>query len=284
MKQNYIYEHEIPKGTKLYFGRSASLKREIEKKASELLLQNGFSEIITPYFSYHQHLSVDSKQLLKFSDLDNHELTLRADSTVDVVRLITRRIKDKNTKKWFYIQPIFKYPSYEVYQIGAETIQSNNLSEFINIAHEVFEYFKIPAVLQISDIRIPKIICKLLDLSIDVFENGRLEVLLDLKLPWLEKLAVMKDLKDIDDILSIAPKELKEPLLSMKSLASGFKNINISYAPLYYSKMRYYDKTFFKFLCENSVLSSGGEYEIDTNTCVGFAIFTDILIDKLLKG
>ena len=111
-----VYEHEIPKGSKLYFGASAKLKRQIEQKAGELLENSGFSEIITPYFSYHQHASVAAEKLLRFSDADNHEIALRADSTVDVVRIATRRLKE-SAKKWFYIQPVFNYPSDEIFQI-----------------------------------------------------------------------------------------------------------------------------------------------------------------------
>nr|WP_063999318.1 ATP phosphoribosyltransferase regulatory subunit [Campylobacter iguaniorum] len=278
-----VYEHEIPDGSKLYFGDSARLKREIENKASSILLKNGFSEIITPYFSYHQHLSVDPIKLVRFSDRNNHEISLRADSTVDVVRIATRRIKDTSTKKWFYIQPVFKYPSTEVYQIGTEILDSDNLLECINIAKELFDELKIEPYLQISNIEIPKIICKLLNLPIDVFENGRIEVILGQNLEWLNKLATIKDAKDIDEVISIVPNELKEPLVLLKNLADSFEWKNKVYAPLYYSKMRYYDKLFFRFLSGNSILSGGGSYEIDGRICVGFAIFSDALIEKLSK-
>ena len=46
-----VYEHEIPSGTRLYFGQSAKLKRKIERAASEILEKNGFYEIVTPFFS-----------------------------------------------------------------------------------------------------------------------------------------------------------------------------------------------------------------------------------------
>ena len=45
-----IEEHEIPKGSRLYFGKSAKLKREIEAVASELLDSSGFEEIVTPFW------------------------------------------------------------------------------------------------------------------------------------------------------------------------------------------------------------------------------------------
>ena len=107
-----IFEHEIPQGSRLYFGKSAELKREIETYAAKLLSQEGFEEIVTPFFSFHQHQQVDEKSLLRFSDKANRLVSLRADSTYDVVRLISRRLgRSTDHKKWFYIQPIFRYPS-----------------------------------------------------------------------------------------------------------------------------------------------------------------------------
>ena len=50
-----ILEHEIPNGTKLYFGKSAKVKRDIESIASDILDKNDYEEIVTPVFSYHQH-------------------------------------------------------------------------------------------------------------------------------------------------------------------------------------------------------------------------------------
>jgi len=37
-----ILEHEIPNGSKLYFGATAKVKRRIENIASEILDANGF--------------------------------------------------------------------------------------------------------------------------------------------------------------------------------------------------------------------------------------------------
>jgi len=90
-----ILEHEIPKGARLYFGKSARQKRELESVLSEMLLKSGFEEIVTPNFSYGQHQSIDDvKKLIKIFDEDNNEVALRADSTLDVVRIITKRTRD----------------------------------------------------------------------------------------------------------------------------------------------------------------------------------------------
>ena len=122
-----VYEHEIPSGSKLYFGESAKIKREIEFVSAELLDNLGFAEIVTPLFSYHQHESFDDKKpLLKLNDEQNHEVTLRADSTADVVRIVTKRLgRSTESKKWFYIQPTVTFPTKEQYQIGAEVIDGS---------------------------------------------------------------------------------------------------------------------------------------------------------------
>ena len=85
-----IFEHEIPKGSRLYFGKTAKAKRVLENSVCEILEKNGFEEILTPNFSYSQHQSIeDNKKLIKFSDEENEQVSLRADSTLDVVRIIT---------------------------------------------------------------------------------------------------------------------------------------------------------------------------------------------------
>ncbi|MDO5045368.1 ATP phosphoribosyltransferase regulatory subunit [Campylobacter sp.] len=276
-----MFEHEIPVGSRLYFGKSAALKREIENLASEILTANGFNEIVTPYFSCHQHLSVAPTQLLRFSDHANHEVSLRADSTVDVVRIVLRRLKDTEPKRWFYIQPIFKYPSNEFYQIGAELIGEEDLVTSVNIAKNLFERLNIKAYLQISNIEIPHIVCKLLNLPISIFEHGEIEKILNQSEEWLRKLAFVNSIKDIDEILKIVPNELKTPLCKIKELAKLSQYENLRIVPLYYSKMRYYDKLFFRFLSDKHVLSGGGNYEIDGIKSSGFGVYTDALLENL---
>ena len=99
-----ILEHEIPDGSKLYFGDSAKKKREIEHVASEVLSAEGFEEIVTPLFSYHQHQSISNeRELIRVNDRANYNMSLRADSTIDVVRIINKRLGRNTThKKWFY--------------------------------------------------------------------------------------------------------------------------------------------------------------------------------------
>ena len=275
------FDHEIPNGSRLYFGKSAQLKRELENKASEILVKNGFSEILTPYFSYHQHLSVAPQKLLKLSDPTNHELALRADSTVDVVRIVRKRLKDDKLRRLFYVQPTFKYPSDEFYQIGAELIGEKNLPLAIKIAQEFFKEFDLMPALQLSNIEIPKKICEILNLPLEIFEKGKIETLLEQNLPWLDATARAVSLKDVQALRAQAPEELKPCLDEILSLGVDYEHIRVSL--LYYSKMRYYDALFFRFLDAGAVYCNGGNYEIDGLKSSGFALLVDALIEKIMQ-
>ena len=275
------FDHEIPNGSRLYFGKSAQLKRELENKASEILVKNGFSEILTPYFSYHQHLSVAPQKLLKLSDPTNHELALRADSTVDVVRIVRKRLKDDKLRRLFYVQPTFKYPSDEFYQIGAELIGEKNLPLAIKIAQEFFKEFDLMPALQLSNIEIPKKICEILNLPLEIFEKGKIETLLEQNLPWLDATARATSLKDVQALRAQAPEELKPCLDEILNLGVDYEHIRVSL--LYYSKMRYYDALFFRFLDAGAVYCNGGNYEIDGLKSSGFALLVDALIEKIMQ-
>ena len=275
------FDHEIPNGSRLYFGKSAQLKRELENKASKILVKNGFSEILTPYFSYHQHLSVAPQKLLKLSDPTNHELALRADSTVDVVRIVRKRLKDDKLRRLFYVQPTFKYPSDEFYQIGAELIGEKNLPLAIKIAQEFFKEFDLMPALQLSNIEIPKKICEILNLPLEIFEKGKMETLLGQNLPWLDATARAVSLKDVQALRAQVPEELKPCLDEILNLGVDYEHIRVSL--LYYSKMRYYDALFFRFLDAGAVYCNGGNYEIDGLKSSGFALLVDALIEKIMQ-
>jgi len=279
-----IYEHEIPTGSKLYFGQSAKRKRELEHLASELLYEAGFEEIVTPFFSYHQHQSIDEKELLRFSDERNNIVSLRADSTMDAVRLITKRMgRSTNHAKWFYIQPVFRYPSHEVHQIGAELIGEENLSLSIGTSVALFERLNLQPLLHVSNIRIPQLLSGMLNLDLQLFEKGELQKLLALNIPWLTKLTCLQTLAQIDELVEEVPEILKEELLSMKQLAKGIDYTHLVFSPLYYVKMRYYNAVFFRFIDHNATLGVGGSYDCEGIGSSGFGLYTDEIIEILLK-
>lgn len=281
-----VLEHEIPNGSKLYFGNSAKVKRNIENVASEVLENNGYEEIVTPIFSYHQHLSIaNESELIRVNDKQNNPISLRADSTIDVVRIIEKRLgSNTSQKKWFYIQPVYRYPTEEQYQIGVEFMGEKNLSSVLNIANEIFLNLDVKPLVQISNMRIPHIVANMFDeLSIDDFRHINIDKFLSLKVDWLSKLVYLQHESQVDELLEIVPDELKVELVKMKDLCSESGCNNSVLAPMYYAKMLYYDELFFRVIQGNEVYARGGRYKNDDVSSVGFAIYTDTIIEEKVK-
>lgn len=280
-----IFEHEIPKGSRLYFGKTAKAKRVLENSVCEILEKNGFEEILTPNFSYSQHQSIeDNKKLIKFSDEENEQVSLRADSTLDVVRIITKRLgRATNHRKWFYIQPIFSYPSKEDYQIGCEWIEHNNISDIMNLTADILRAIKIEPILQISNINIPKLISTELNISIDILKNGDISELLKLDCDWLNSLLRVKDIKSLENIIEVVPNILKKELETLLEKSREVNYSNIIIAPMYYGSLKYYNGVYYRVIDKNLVLCRGGMYETDGISSLGFALYTDNLL-KMLEG
>lgn len=278
-----VFEHEIPEGSKLYFAGAAKVKRLIETKASTLLSDAGFEEIITPLFSYHQHMSVcDQRELIRVNDSENHPISLRADSTIDVVRIVNKRLGGNTEhKKWFYIQPVYRYPADEQYQIGVEIIDEPNLSVALSQATRILNELEIAPLLQISNINIPRILSEMFDVSLDDFRHVNIEKFLSLKSDWLTKLVYVERPEEIDALVPIVPAEIASELLKIKELCEGLEYPNVVVAPLYYAKMLYYDELFFRVIENNETYAMGGRYKNEETVSVGFAIYTDALVDKL---
>ena len=281
-----ILEHEIPNGSKLYFGESAKVKRHIENVASDILDANGFEEIVTPIFSYHQHQSIaDEKELIRVNDEKNNSLSLRADSTIDVVRIIEKRLgTNTKQKKWFYIQPVVTYPTTEQYQVGVEFMGEKKLSSVMNLAVDIFDKLEVKPLVQISNIKIPEILVEMFDeLTINDFRHFNIEKFLNIKVEWVEKLVYLQYVDKIDEVIAIAPEKIKIELNKIKELCSEMKCENSVIAPMYYAKMLYYDELFFRVIDKNEVYARGGRYKNADLTSVGFAIYTDALCETLTK-
>jgi histidyl-tRNA synthetase len=277
-----VLEHEIPEGSKLYFSKSAKLKREIEHIASNVLEEEGFDEIVTPLFSYHQHASIeDSREVIRVNDAQNHEMTLRADSTIDVVRILDKRLgRNTDHKKWFYIQPVVRYPSSETYQIGAEVLGEEKLNDLLAVAIKIFDGLECQPLLQLSNINIPKILVKEFGFDLELFKRIEVQALRSKGLEWMDDLVYLNQADQITpELLAKVPETIKVELQKLKTLADTISYKNVVVAPLYYAKMRYYDELFFRFIDENNVLSRGGKYINDGASSVGFALYTDELIE-----
>ncbi len=279
-----IYAHEIPGGSRLYFGESAALKRRIEAQAAQMLSEAGFVEIVTPFFSYHQHASFEDKTpLVRLGDGENHEVSLRADSTADVVRIVTKRLgRSSENKKWFYIQPVLTFPTKEQYQIGAEII-GGRFAEVVEKAHTVLEKIEIDAVLQIANIRIPQLLHTRYGIAIETLRASNIESLLQSDYPWIQKLVAINTAEDLES-LDFYPEDIRAELMRMKEAVAHLSaKENIVVSPLYYANLRYYDALIFRIFKENVVLATGGEYRIEEVEAAGFAVYTDACIEYILK-
>ena len=270
-----IFEHEIPSDSKLYFGKSAKIKRDIESRSSQLLESLGFEEIVTPVFSYHQHDSFeDQSQLIKLNDDHNHIVTLRADSTPDVVRIATKRLgRSMESKKWFYIQPTLNFPTQEQYQIGGEILQGN-FSEALDVTISLLGALELQPILQLANIRIPQLLNEKYGISLELLKSMQIEKILANDLPWIERLVAIHTIDDLSD-LNMFPDDIKQELLKIKFEAQRLDYKSLIISPLFYAKMRYYDSLTFKMFSGNALLAMGGEYVIDDLKAAGFAIYTD---------
>jgi histidyl-tRNA synthetase len=279
-----IFEHEIPKGSRLYFGKTAKRKRVLENKVCDILDEMGFEEILTPNFSYSQHQAIaNERKLIKFSDEQNEQVSLRADSTLDVVRIITKRLGRTTThKKWFYVQPIFTYPSKEEYQIGCEWIDHDNIADIMNLTATILKSLQIEPILQISNINIPKSVSSELNIDIELLKNGEIAALFKLNCDWLNKLIKVKDISSLEKVIDIVPSSIKKELEKLLQKAKEVDYSNIIIAPLYYGTLRYYDSIYYRVIHENLTLCKGGMYSSEGMSSLGFALYTDNLL-KILE-
>jgi histidyl-tRNA synthetase len=280
---NTILEHEIPKGSRLYFGKTARAKREIEQKISSVLFDEGFEEIVTPNFSFSGHQSIeDETKLITIHDESNNQVALRADSTLDVVRIITKRLgRTTDHKKWFYAQPVFTYPANEYYQIGAEWIGHDNISDVINLTTKTLLSIDLTPSLQISNINLLQLAANELNISISMFKDGEIAALFDMNIEWLSALLYVKNIEDLEKVISLVPQSMTKEIQDLIDVAKKVDYSKVIVSPLYYASMRYYDGICFTVVEGNLTLAKGGAYSADDIKSLGFALYTDNLLKVL---
>ena len=280
-----IFEHEIPSGSKLYFGETARIKREIEFVSAEMLENLGFEEIVTPLFSYHQHECFeDRKPLVRLNDAENHEVTLRADSTADVVRIVTKRLgRTTESKKWFYIQPTVTFPTKEQYQIGAE-ILGGDFGQIVRTSSMLLAEIGAAPLMQVANIRIPQILSEKYGISLEILKAMHVEEIMNADLPWIEPLVRINSVDDLQD-LGIYPDDIRAELEKIREAVKDVDYEQMVISPLFYAKMRYYDSLTFRMFEGNTLLAMGGIYTIDGVEAAGFALYTDAcIVSKMNKG
>jgi histidyl-tRNA synthetase len=200
-----------------------------------------------------------------------------------VVRIIDKRLgRNTEHKKWFYVQPVFRYPSQEQYQVGVEHIGEPDLAKVLPYAVEIFKGLELNPLLQVSNIRIPKLLVEMLDLELDDFRHVNIEKFLSLGIDWLTKLVYLQRVDQIDEVIALAPEAIGAELEKIRQLCAKVEYANTVIAPLYYAKMLYYDALYFRIIEGNETYARGGRYHDGEITSVGFALYTDVLVERMV--
>jgi hypothetical protein len=156
-------------------------------------------------------------------------------------------------------------------------------TSLINTLVNIVSNFNIKPVLQVSNIKIPKILSQKLDIPIENFKSSNISQLLIVDNEWLKKLLYVHKVSDInEELLSQIPSDIKDELILLKNSVLGIDYDNIVLSPLYYTKLKYYDELYFRVFDENRVIARGGTYKDDDLISSGFAIYTDELVEKLI--
>lgn len=273
----------MPQGSKIHFGKSARLKREIEDKAVAIFYENGFSEISTPSFTFTDDERILSKRKIIRTSIDNNkQMILRNDNTIDVIKIINRHLKISN-KKWFYIQPAFLYPSTQINQIGAECIGkgAENVANILSVAVSIFLGLGLQPILQIANMKIPKLCALESGLGLEVFSQMQVQKILDSH-SYLREMLYIQSKDSLESYIPKAPNFIKGELQELLNSVSFCEYENMIFSPLYCPKMGYYESLFFRAFSDNKVFLRGGKYTIDGVYSCGFAIYTNEVVDFML--
>lgn len=275
-----INEFAIPQGSRLYFGSNAKKKRMIENRCVELFYANGFEEIATPYFSYHQTRK-EEKEIITFSDVSNNRVSLRADSAQDVVRLITKRLgRSTEHKKWFYVQPVFKYPTTEKHQIGAEWIDNDRIADAANLCCEMLANFEEDFALQLGNIKIPKLVSEETGIPMELFISHNIEAISSYKIAWVDRLMEISMTEEIPELFDEVSVAVRDELEKLYNAARAIEAKQIIVTPVHHTALEYYDELFFRCIHKSRLVAMGGSYLVDGERASGFAIYTDELISE----
>lgn len=279
-----ILEHDIPQGSKLHFGSSARLKRKIENIACEVFYKNNFDEILTPSFMYLEHQkNFSNRNIIRLSSQNNHQISLRYDTTIDAIRIITKRLaRSTNQKKWFYIQPVFSYPTNEIHQIGAECLDIQDMPKMLCLALELMKSFKINPILQISNVKILCLCANELNKSIEEFQKLQVQEILEAGF-YMADLLKIQSKKDLESFIKISPEFLKSELEKLLDSASYCDYEKIIFSPLEFTPIYYYNDLVFRMFEGNHTFLLGGKYKIENTESCGFGIYTDDVVEHLIK-
>ncbi|MCC6456520.1 MAG: ATP phosphoribosyltransferase regulatory subunit [Caldilineaceae bacterium] len=106
---------QIPRGVADYFWAEAYARRVLESALLDLFRAWGYQDVIPPMFEYadtflHRSSAKLQTELYRFLDRDGSTLTLRADMTIPVARLVGVRLHDRPMPQRFcYAGSVFRH-------------------------------------------------------------------------------------------------------------------------------------------------------------------------------
>ena len=106
---------QIPRGVADYFWDEAYTRRRLEARLLDLFRSWGYQDVIPPMFEYadtflHRSSKKLQAELYRFLDRDGSTLTLRADMTIPVARLVGVRLHDRPMPQRFcYAGSVFRH-------------------------------------------------------------------------------------------------------------------------------------------------------------------------------
>ena len=101
------------KGTRIIFGDLAKKKRDMINSMSDILISNGFSEIMIPIIQKQETFSnkignENQNMMFSFQDRGNRDLCLSPEYTAIVQQMSSRTFKFQKDIKMFYIGECFR--------------------------------------------------------------------------------------------------------------------------------------------------------------------------------
>lgn len=235
---------ELPKGTRDLINEESKKIAYTIKNINEYFDDIGYEEVITPSFEFYNIFSetIKDELMYKFYDQDGKLLTLKADSTLPIARVVSTRFKDRKfplrirySSKVFKVNKNLSGNKNEEFDAGIEIIGENTLNsdiEALIIAIDCllnlgFEDFTI----EVGHVGIVKKLIEKLDINI---ENKR----------YLISLIEDKRLVDLNEFLkklNIKP-ILKEVLNKLPWMFGDIENLNVEKNIIYDNEILEYIK------------------------------------------
>ncbi len=140
----------IPRGLRDLLPEQVKVRREIEKKITQLFKGYGFEEVITPTFEFLEVIETGTgnirEELFMFMDREGGILSLRPEGTVAIARLAATHLQDAvYPQRLFYVSNVFRHVQpqraqyREFMQMGIELLGASGVradAEVISIAVE----------------------------------------------------------------------------------------------------------------------------------------------------